>query len=280
MNPATPPTPPLFHIAFYRFVRLEDPGAVTAVLRELASELLGSVLVAHEGVNGTLAGPAAALARFEQALREDPRLGGSFAGQAFKRTACRTAPFQRLKVHHRPEILPLGVAGVDAVGHAGHHVSPRDWDTLIQQPDVVLIDNRNHFEVRLGHFEGALGPGVDNFRDFPRYIEARLPAWKAAGQRVAMYCTGGIRCEKTAAWMAGLGVEVLQLEGGILNYLAQTPPTGPTCWQGECFVFDNRIALDASLQETGTRAEEVYADTPDEQWRLRRARRLAGSGPE
>lgn len=297
--PPPEPASALFHIAFYRFVRLHQPERVAAVLRELTQELLGVVLVASEGINGTLAGSATALDRFEAALRDDTRLAGCFAGMAFRRTACRTPPFQRIKVHHRPEILPLGVAGIDAVGHAGTRVGPREWDALIAQPDVVLIDNRNRFEVRLGRFRGAVDPGVDNFRDFPRYIEAHAPQWKAAGQRVAMYCTGGIRCEKTAAWMAGMGVEVLQLDGGILNYLAQTHAATPTSttptppatsgaadapWQGECFVFDNRIALDARLQETATRAEDVYAGAPDEQWRLQRARRLASAvapaGPE
>ena len=270
---------PVFHIAFYRFVRLADPAQVAATLRELTQGLLGVVLVASEGINGTLAGSAAALDAFELALGADPRLGGCFAGLAFKRTACRTAPFHKMKVHHRPEILPLGVAGVDAVGHAGTQVAPAAWDALIAQPDVVLIDNRNHFEVRLGRFQGAVDPQVNNFRDFPRYIEAHAAEWKASGRRVAMYCTGGIRCEKTAAWMAGMGLEVHQLEGGILHYLAQQPRPASSAWQGECFVFDNRIALDAALQETGTRAEDVYAGAPDEQWRLQRARRLAQADP-
>jgi UPF0176 protein len=183
-----------------------------------------------------------------------------------------------MKVHTRREILPLGVEGVEidvpAVRNALHAVSPEDWRNLIDENDVVLIDNRNSFEFRLGKFRNAIDPQVNNFRDFPRYVEDNVATWKTQGKRIAMYCTGGIRCEKTAAWMLGLGMPVYQLEGGILNYFA-TMPDAEKDWQGECFVFDNRVALDTHLQETGTSAEEVYAGDPDEQWRLRRARKLA-----
>jgi UPF0176 protein len=143
---------------------------------------------------------------------------------------------------------------------------------------VVLIDNRNSFEYRLGHFRNAVNPEVNNFRDFPAFIEAHVAQWKAENKRIAMYCTGGIRCEKTSAWMKDFGVDVLQLEGGVLNFL-QTVETPEADWQGECFVFDNRVALDAHLQETETTPEAVYDITvPAEKWRLARAQRLAAGG--
>ena len=166
------PTPELFHIAFYRFVRIDDAPRVAAVLRELTGELLGSVLVAGEGINGMLAGDAAALDRFEQAMQHDPRFDGAFDGIAFKRSACRTPPFQRMKVHVRAEVLPLGVDGVDAVGRRGVQLGPTQWRTMLADPDVVVIDNRNSFEFRLGHFRGAIDPQVGNFRDLPAFIEA------------------------------------------------------------------------------------------------------------
>ena len=270
------PASDLLHDSFYQFVDITDVDSTAATLRELTAVLTGVLLVAHEGLNGTLAGTAAALDAFRVALADDPRLGGRFTGIAFKRSPCVTAPFQRMKVHSRPEILPLGVEGVNAVGHVGHQVPPAQWRELLDDPNVVVIDNRNHFEVRLGRFRHAVDPLVRNFRDFPAYIEAQLPTWQAQGKQVAMYCTGGIRCEKTSAWLHERGVPVLQLEGGILNYFAEMPDAERD-WDGECFVFDNRIALDTRLRETGTTAEQVYAGDPDEAWRLRRAQQLAGS---
>lgn len=267
---------PLFHDAFYKFVQIADVEGTTSTLRALTASLTGSVLVAPEGLNGTVAGTAAALAAFRVALATDARFGGI----DFKRSPCITPPFQRMKVHSRAEILALGLPGdgeaVDAVGHIGRQVSPERWRELLDDPNVVVIDNRNHFEVRLGRFRNAVDPLVRNFRDFPAYIEAQLPVWQAEGKQLAMYCTGGIRCEKTSAWLEQRGVEVLQLEGGILNYFARMPDA-ELDWAGECFVFDNRIALDTRLRETATTAAQVYADDPQESWRLQRALRLEAS---
>ena len=266
-----------FHDAFYKFARIADVDAVAGVVRELGASLTGSVLVASEGINATVAGSLEALDAFRVALATDARLAGAFGEIDFKRSPCLTPPFQRLKVHSRPEILALGLpadaAEVDAVGHIGRQVSPERWRELLDDPGVVVIDNRNHFEVRLGRFRNAVDPLVRNFRDFPAYIEAQLPLWRAEGKQVAMYCTGGIRCEKTSAWLQQRGVEVLQLEGGILNYFARMPDA-ELDWAGECFVFDNRIALDTRLRETGTTAAQVYANDPEEAWRLERALRL------
>jgi UPF0176 protein len=260
----------LFHISFYKFAALHEPHAVAARFRLLAADLLGSVLVAEEGVNGVLAGSGPALDAFEGGLLEDKR----FDGMVFKRSACKTAPFARLKVHVKPEIVAVGVPGGGASPDT--RVSPLQWRQLIARDDVVVLDNRNSFEYRLGRFKNAVDPGVANFRDFPRYVAAHAPQWKAEGKTVAMYCTGGIRCEKTSAWMLGLGLEVRELEGGILNYF-QALLDAEREWEGECFVFDNRIALNTHLQETDTTAEQVYTDEPDGAWRLQRAQRLDAS---
>jgi UPF0176 protein len=262
-----------FHISFYRFVALSEPHAIAVALREIASELLGVVLLASEGINGTLAGSADALDRFESALASDARFGGAFVALRFQRTACVRPPFAKLKVHVRKEIVHIGVNDVDALQAGGVDVAPEAWDALIARDDVVLIDNRNHFEYALGHVRGALDPKVSLYSDFARFMQENLPHWQAAGKQIAMYCTGGIRCEKTSAWLAGQGVRAYQLEGGILNYL-RCKQGQPSQWQGECFVFDNRMALDANLQESALAAEAIYRD-PEDAWRLARARRLA-----
>ena len=272
----TPTEEAIFHIAFYKFAALDDPDGVVVHLRLLTENLLGSILVAAEGINGMLAGSAAKLDAFQQALQADSYFGAKFAGIAFKRSPCITAPFGKMKVYRKPEIVPLGIAGVDGTD-TGTSVSPEQWRKLIAEDDVVLLDNRNSFEYRLGHFHNAVDPHVTNFRDFPKYVEAHAPDWKAEGKRVAMYCTGGIRCEKTSAWMKQLGMEVFQLEGGILNYFAQMPDAEQD-WEGECFVFDNRIALDTKLHETDTTLEDVYDGEPDGEWRINRARRLNEAG--
>jgi UPF0176 protein len=274
--PDQDPTP-IFHSAFYKFVALDDADAVVTVLRELTRGLHGSILVAAEGINGMVAASAPELDGFEQALLGAPIFAGRLAGMAFKRSACKTVPFRKMKVHGKAEIVPLGIAGVDATRGGGIDVSPGQWRELIADEDVLLLDNRNSFEYRLGRFKNAIDPEVANFRDFPNYVQAHAAEWKAAGKRVAMYCTGGIRCEKTSAWMAGLGLPVYQLEGGILNYFKQMPDAEKD-WEGECFVFDNRIALDTKLQETETTLEDVYGAEPDGEWRLKRARQLDGEG--
>ncbi len=261
----------MVHCAFYRFVTLDDAGAVAVRLRELTGGLLGSILVAGEGINGTVAGPIEALDAFESALQHDALFNGRFARMAFKRSGCTTAPFGRMKVHLKPEVVAVGVPAAPVP--QGSKLNPAAWREFITREDVVVIDNRNSFEYRLGRFKGAIDPQVSSFRDFPKFIEAHAPQWAAAGKRLAMYCTGGIRCEKTSGWMQGLGLDVCQLEGGILNYF-QSMPDAARDWQGECFVFDNRIAIDTQLHETGTTLEDVYEGEPDGQWRIERARRL------
>ncbi len=274
----------MLHSAFYRFFPCPDPAALAQRLRALAAGLQGSIVVAAEGINGAVAGAPDAVAAFEAALQADGVAAGALRGMPFKHSACTTPPFGRLKVGVKPEIVALGLP--DVPGEAGaaplplpdahddSHLSPAAWRELLQQDGVVLLDNRNHFEVRLGHFRGAVDPQVHNFRDFVAHVQAHAPAWRAAGRTVAMYCTGGIRCDKTAPWLRSLGLDVKQLDGGILNHFAQMPDAERD-WVGECYVFDRRVALDTRLQETATTVDQVYDAThPDEAWRLLRARQL------
>ena len=292
--PALDPQNALIHTAFYRFTPLADATAAAATLRELAAALLGAITVAPEGLNGALAGSPAAVLAFEAALQRADMFRGAFAGMPFKHSACTTPPYARLKVLVKPETVALGLPGVQTLpppdAADDSHLSPLQWRELLQREvlrgDVVLLDNRNHFEFRLGHFKGAADPEVRHFRDFVVYVEQHAPAWRAAARPVAMYCTGGIRCDKTAPWLRSLGLQVLQLDGGILNYFQQLPDAQRgwqdawhsdwhSEWQGECFVFDKRIALNPALQETPTTAEQVFdAADPGEAWRLARARRL------
>ena len=292
------------HSAFYRFTPLDDPAALAQQLRRFAVGLLGSVVVAPEGLSGAVAGSPAGIAAFEAALQQPTLQRGALGGMAFQHSACRGAPFGRLKVSVKPEAVALGLprladgqaaastlarpapatapASASAIAPApasapapdASHLGPVAWQALLARPDLVLLDNRNHFEFRLGRFKGALDPQVHNFRDFSAFVLAAAPAWREAGRPVAMYCTGGIRCDKTAPWMRSLGLEVWQLDGGILGYL-QHAGAADSLWQGECFVFDRRIALDAGLNPSGIRAEQVFDPLrPDEVWRLQRARRL------
>lgn len=273
MSSAPPVPADTFHDAFYKFVAVEDPGTLVTLLHGITQDLLGSVLVAAEGINGMLAGSAQALDAFEAMLVQDPRFQGKFAGMQFKRSPCATRPFNKLKIHRKAEIVPLGIDGIDATCHAGINVRPADWQKLIHEDDVIVIDNRNSFEHRLGRFKNAINPQVAHFRDFPDYVKEHVEDWKTQGKRVAMYCTGGIRCEKTSAWMQGLGLSVYQLQGGILNYFIEMPDAAAD-WDGECFVFDNRVALDTHLRETGTTLDDVYDGECDGEWRLQRARLL------
>lgn len=280
---ASPAEPHLIHISFYRFVALANPEAVAEVVRELAQALTGNVLVAQEGISAALAGPQNDITAFENALQTDPRLDNAFAGIVFKHSACETRPFWRMKVYVKPEIVALGLPEVinasQTPTHIGH-LSPQAWRDLIAQDDVVVLDNRNSFEYRLGRFKNAIDPCVDNFRDFPSYVQAHAAQWKAEGKRVAMYCTGGIRCEKTGHWMQSQGLEIYQLDGGIVNYFEQMPDAERD-WEGELFVFDNRVAIDTHLQETSRVPDEVYdPNLPDEKWRLERAQRLDAFNPK
>jgi len=227
---------------FYHLAPLPDPHMVAADLRRLCGGLgiTGTVILAAEGVNGTLAGPDAAMLD----LRAWLALLDGFAALRWQIARAATSPFERLKIRIRPEVVPLAApagAACDTTCDPGRHIAPQDWNALLASPDVVLIDTRNDYEVAVGSFAGAINPGIAAFSDFPDWWDTqRAPL---AGKRVAMFCTGGIRCEKASGWLRGQGVpEVLQLDGGILAYLAQVPPD-QSLWQGECFVFDARVTV-------------------------------------
>jgi UPF0176 protein len=264
---------PHIHSAFYQFVRIADVERFVVRIREIASELTGSIIVASEGINGTVAAEVQRVESFENALRSDAAFGGAFARIVFKRSECKTAAFGRMKVHLKDRIVAFGEADDAVFGERTTAVSPQVWRELIARDDVVVIDNRNSFEYRLGRFENAIDPGVSHFRDFQRYVESNADEWKRDGKAVAMYCTGGIRCERVAPWMQQLGLKVYELDGGVLNYFQQMPDAERE-WRGECFVFDNRVALDTKLQQTTTSIEAVYEAEPDGAWRIARAKRL------
>ncbi|HMU35974.1 MAG TPA: rhodanese-like domain-containing protein [Marmoricola sp.] len=248
------------HIAFYRFVAIEEVERFCDRINEIAADLLGTVLVAPEGVNGMLAGPASKVEEFLTRASSDPLTKAAFDAITTKTTTYQRPPFSRLKIKAKTEIVPLGISGLDMPARvadvARTDVPPREWRELIKRDDVVLIDNRNSFEYDVGHFEGAIDPGITNFRDFADYVQANAQHWRDAGTKVAMYCTGGIRCEKSSPWMQDLGLEVFQLQGGILNYFAQLPDAEAD-FVGECFVFDNRITLDTTLADVGRERTEI-----------------------
>ncbi len=231
--------------AFYHFAELDDIEAMREPLLQRCRDLglLGTILLAHEGINGTVAGPERGVHRLLERLREDPRLAGLQA----KFAHAAQAPFYRMKVRLKKEIVSLGVAGVDPRGMVGEYVAPEEWNALIRREDVRVIDTRNDYEVHLGSFRGAEDPGTRSFREFPEWVAANLDPER--DRHVAMFCTGGIRCEKSTAYLKSLGYEnVYHLDGGILNYLEQVDP-GDSLWEGDCFVFDNRVTVDHQLRQ-------------------------------
>ena len=231
--------------ALYCFTPMPELAALKAELLALAGQcgLCGTLLIAPEGFNGTLGGPRAGLDRFIARLRG---LAGNHAIE-LKYSAASQKPFKRLKVRIKKEIVTLGVDGIDPLKTVGTYVAPEDWNALISAPDVVVVDTRNTYETAIGTFKGAVDPQTRTFRAFPEWVEGNRALFE--GKRVAMYCTGGIRCEKATAYMKGLGFDrVFHLKGGILKYLEDVPPD-ESLWDGECFVFDERVALGHGLEE-------------------------------
>jgi UPF0176 protein len=222
--------------AFYKFVRIDDPPALRASLLErmTAYAMKGTILVAPEGINGTVSAAPTEMVSFLTEMRADPR----FADLVTKEAQADAHPFQRLKVRLKREIVTLRAPEADPTQRVGTYVAPSDWNALISDPDVLLIDTRNAYEVAEGTFRGAVDPGTRSFAQFPAYVARCLDPQRH--RRVAMFCTGGIRCEKASAYMLAHGfAEVYHLEGGILRYLAEVPEA-ESLWQGECFVFDER----------------------------------------
>ncbi len=232
--------------ALYKFVPLEDFRDLRGQLLELCekNEICGSLLLAAEGINGTIAGAEENLRHVLGVIRQDPRL----ADLTHKESWAERKPFQRMKVRLKKEIVTLGVEAVDPRKRVGSYVAPEDWNALISSPDVLVIDTRNDYEFAFGTFEGALNPKTRSFREFPQWLKAQQAL--EGKPKVAMFCTGGIRCEKATSLLLDMGFEdVFHLDGGILNYLEKMPEEN-SLWSGECFVFDERIAVDHNLKAT------------------------------
>jgi UPF0176 protein len=226
--------------AFYKFVRIDDPSALRARLHSAlaAHDMKGTLLIATEGINGTVSGTPSAMTTLLAALRSDAR----FADLSTKDTTADAHPFQRLKVKVKPEIITFRQPGADPLVTVGTYVAPQNWNALITDPDVFLLDTRNAYEVAAGTFAGAIDPQTRHFSDWPNYARAQLDPKKH--RKIAMFCTGGIRCEKASAYLKSQGfADVYHLQGGILNYLAKVP-VAESLWHGECFVFDEREAID------------------------------------
>jgi UPF0176 protein len=235
--------------AFYQFAALPDFRELREPLRAMCGglKLKGSVLLAQEGINGTLAGSAEAIAALVEELRHGALFGGRLDQLELKFSQGSAMPFQRLKIRLKKEIVTLGDAATDPTRQVGIYVDPADWNALIAAPDTLVIDTRNAFEVAMGTFEGALDPGIRSFGQFKDFAAHHLDP--ARHRKIAMFCTGGIRCEKASAYLLARGfAEVYHLKGGILKYL-EGVPEADSRWRGECFVFDERVALGHGLRE-------------------------------
>ncbi|ERN41571.1 putative sulfurtransferase [Rubidibacter lacunae KORDI 51-2] len=229
--------------AFYKFVRLSGCDEVRSRLLDFCKlqQLKGTILLASEGINGTVAGSSEAIAGLQEFLQTDER----FAEIAFKLSYADETPFRRLYVRVRAEIVTLGLSDVDPLQLTGTRVAPEEWNTLLDDPETLAIDTRNQFEYEVGTFAGAISPQTDAFHEFPQFVRDRLDPQKH--RKIAMFCTGGIRCEKASAYLLQQGfAAVYQLDGGILRYLEVTEPE-QSRWDGECFVFDTRVSVDCDL---------------------------------
>ena len=230
-------------IAFYRFVYLNNVHTMQAELRDLCDTegIRGTVLLAEEGINGTIAGPPLGMARVLDWIERDPRLGGA----NIKKSVAEQWPFRAMKVRVKNEIVTMGVPELHPETQAGEYVKPAEWNAVLSDPHVVVIDTRNAYESDIGTFRGAILPNTRSFRDFPKWLrqDAALPT----DQKIAMFCTGGIRCEKATSLLRAEGYEnVVHLEGGILRYLEEVPRS-ESLWEGDCFVFDERVSVDHDL---------------------------------
>ena len=231
--------------ALYRFVRLEDFENLRAPLLAFceARGIRGTLLLAEEGINGTIAGTEQAISEVLEYLKSDNRL----ADLDCKFSYNSDRPFLRMKVKLKKEIVTMGRPGIDPNQCVGRYASPEQWNALVDDPECLVIDTRNDYEVEIGTFQGAINPNTTSFREFPEWVEENLDPSKH--KRVAMFCTGGIRCEKSTSLLVSMGFEdVWHLQGGILNYLEKTP-VEQTRWDGECFVFDSRVSVDHDLEK-------------------------------
>jgi UPF0176 protein len=231
--------------ALYKFVRLDNHRALREPLYKtlLTNQVRGTLLLASEGINGTIAGNRAGIDAVLDWLHNQPQL----ADIDYKESLADIPPFKRTRVKLKKEIVTMGEPGIDPARVVGTYVNPEDWNALISDPEVLLIDTRNDYEVQVGTFRNAINPGTGSFREFPRYVKQQLDPNKH--KKVAMFCTGGIRCEKSTAFLKEQGFEeVFHLKGGILKYLEDISEDN-TLWEGECFVFDERVTVNHRLEQ-------------------------------
>jgi len=230
--------------ALYAFAPLKNHTGLREPLQSLCERnaVVGTLLLAAEGVNGTIAGPAEGVEAVLERLRQEPGLEALHA----KYSTAAAPPFGRMRVRLKKEIVTMGVPNIDPLERVGTYVAPEDWNALVEDPEVLLIDTRNSYEYRIGTFVGAVDPGTKSFREFPEWVSKNVDP--ARHKKVAMFCTGGIRCEKATSLLLQEGVEqVFHLEGGILRYLEEMDPERSR-WDGECFVFDRRVAVNHALE--------------------------------
>ena len=231
--------------ALYKFVRLEDYKNLREPLFNIMdkNEVRGTLLLAYEGINGTISGSRQGINTVLNWLQSDDRLNPITCKESYT----DKSPFKRSKVKLKKEIVTMGVEGIDPTQSVGTYIPPKEWNSLISDPEVILVDTRNEYEYEIGTFQNAVNPHTDNFREFPQYVEENLDPDKH--KKVAMFCTGGIRCEKSTAFLKEKGFEeVYHLQGGILKYLEEVPKE-ETMWEGECFVFDDRVAVNHDLEK-------------------------------
>ena len=234
--------------AMYHFVSLPHFETLREPLLQfcVSKNIKGTLLLADEGINGTLAGSEKSILEFLHFLKNDSLFEGNFKKLGHKESWSNKHPFYRMKVKLKKEIVTLGVPGVSPSKIVGKYVKPQDWNAIISDPEVILIDTRNDYEYSIGTFKNAINPKTTTFREFPKYVKTHFDPKKH--KKVAMFCTGGIRCEKASSFMMNEGFdEVYHLEGGILKYLEEVDPD-ESLWQGECFVFDQRVAIKHGLE--------------------------------
>ena len=238
-----------FTTAFYHFVAINDIKNIQSIIQNYCDKtsLKGTILIADEGINGTISGKEIDILAFHEFIKNDPIFSKVFQLLEYKSSWSNKNPFYRMKVRLKKEIVALGIPEVSPIKKVGVYVKPEEWNSLISDPDIILIDTRNRYEVDIGTFSNAINPKTLSFRDFPKYVKKNLDPKK--NKKVAMFCTGGIRCEKASSYMMEEGFdEVYHLQGGILKYL-EIIPEKDSLWQGECFVFDQRVAVTNGLRE-------------------------------
>lgn len=242
--------------SFYKFTPLAEFELMKEPMLERmrAIGIKGTIILAAEGINGSFAGTREQMDAFYEFMRQDARLSSLH----FKETFDPENPFEKAKVKLRKEIVTMGLNQVDPLKHTGTYLSPEEWHELIQDPEVLVIDTRNDYEYEIGTFKNAINPDTENFREFPEYVKEQLSDKK--DKKIAMFCTGGIRCEKSTAYLMDLGFEqVYHLKDGILNYIEQIAED-KSLWEGACFVFDDRVAVDHKLQRVYPQLPQDYKD--------------------